>query len=513
VNRILEIFKSWRVIIFVIAIILAVLAINPRFGETGIEIKSIVSNSSAELSGLKTGEIIQTINGEDVKNLGDYQNVILKINPGDIVKLKTEKSEYSFLAEGQNITEIGFEASVIPSSNIKQGLDLVGGVRVLLEPEIEISAQEMDDILTITKKRLNVYGLADILVRETKDLEGNSYILVEIAGATKEEVVDLLEKQGKFEAKIGNESIFLGGTDIKYVERSAQGGAGVRNCDEFQNGWQCSFQFPVTVTIESAKKHMDVTSKLTVELVDNKQYLSKKLDLYLDDELVDSLYISADLQGQEATTFVIQGPGVGRTRDEALLNAVENMKKFQTVLITGSLPVKLNIAKMDLISPTLGQEFFKYAIIALVAAILAVGVAVSVRYRKIKIAIPIILIGLSEIIIILGVAALIQWNLDLAAIAAILASVGTGVDHQIVITDEVLKGEEEGGGNWKEKMKRAFFIIMVAYFTIVVAMLPLWAMGAGLLKGFAIITIIGVSIGVFITRPAYAKIIEELNKK
>jgi len=32
--------------------------------------------------------------------------------------------------------------------------------------------------------------------------------------------------------------------------------------------------------------------------------------------------------------------------------------------------------------------------------------------------------------------------------------------------------------------------------------------GAGLLKGFAITTIIGVSVGVFITRPAFAKMIE-----
>jgi len=33
------------------------------------------------------------------------------------------------------------------------------------------------------------------------------------------------------------------------------------------------------------------------------------------------------------------------------------MKKLQTVLITGSLPVKLNIEKIDTISPVLGDEF------------------------------------------------------------------------------------------------------------------------------------------------------------
>jgi len=37
--------------------------------------------------------------------------------------------------------------------------------------------------------------------------------------------------------------------------------------------------------------------------------------------------------------------------------------------------------------------------------------------------------------------------------------------------------------------------------------------GAGMLKGFALTTIIGVSVGVFITRPAYASIIEILLKE
>ena len=61
-------------------------------------------------------------------------------------------------------------------------------------------------------------------------------------------------------------------------------------------------------------------------------------------------------------------------------------------------------------------------------------------------------------------------------------------------------------------MKKAFFIIFVAYFGTVVAMLPLWNAGAGLVRGFALTTIIGVTIGVFITRPAFASMIEKLLK-
>ena len=66
---------------------------------------------------------------------------------------------------------------------------------------------------------------------------------------------------------------------------------------------------------------------------------------------------------------------------------------------------------------------------------------------------------------------------------------------------------------WKDKIKNAFFIVMASYFTLVVAMIPLMFAGAGLLKGFAITTILGVSIGVFITRPAFAVIAEHLLRK
>ena len=101
--------------------------------------------------------------------------------------------------------------------------------------------------------------------------------------------------------------------------------------------------------------------------------------------------------------------------------------------------------------------------------------------------------------------------LDLAAIAGLIVAVGTGVDDQIVIMEETIS--KKGSGivyNWKERIRRAFFIIFSAYCTIVVAMVPLMFAGAGLLKGFALTTIIGVSMGVFITRPAYAVIIQFL---
>ena len=129
--------------------------------------------------------------------------------------------------------------------------------------------------------------------------------------------------------------------------------------------------------------------------------------------------------------------------------------------------------------------------------------------------IPIMFTLTIEMIMLLGVAALVGWNLDLAAIAGIIITVGTGVNDQIVITDEVLSGGGEVRRivNWKERIKGAFFIVIGAYLTITAAMVPLLFAGAGLLKGFAITTMIGIFIGAFITRPAFAQAVEILLKE
>ena len=188
------------------------------------------------------------------------------------------------------------------------------------------------------------------------------------------------------------------------------------------------------------------------------------------------------------------------------------MAKLQTVLITGSLPFDLEIVKLDTISPVLGQNFTKNSFMVIMIALLGVALVIFIRYRSWKILIPMMVTSISEVVILLGFAGLMQWNLDMAAIAGIIAAVGTGVDDQIVIIDEIMKGKKDMHTNWKARMKRAFFIIFAAYATVVVSMIPLWNAGAGLLRGFALTTIVGVTIGVFITKYAFAAVAERLFK-
>ena len=565
-------FLNWQIIILVIIVFSMIIAINPRLSKEGILVKSV--SGEAYDAGLRSGDIITKVNDIDVKSpeefvsainkLSDFKpkevaietsekkvtynivgslgfktknltiisvekgipveidSVLVSINDRkvasdeDIIKIENElikKVRFSITTKREEIVFLtgktpDISVGKVENSNVKKGLDLVGGTRVLLKPEIELEEKDVEGLTKILSNRLDVYGLSDIRIRPAKDLSGNLFILAEIAGATKEEVTSLISQQGKFEAKIGNSTVFEGGKkDITYVCRDDGSCSGiVPPCSVTAEGSSCRFEFAIRLSPEAAKRQAMVTQNITVGL-DN--FLEKNLDLYLDCELVDSLKISSSLKGQEASQIAISGPGTGADQDSAYQDALKNMDKLQTVLITGSLPQKLEIIKLDSISPLLGEEFTKNIMLTTLFAFLGVLIVMYARYRRLKIVIPILITMLSEIIIILGFAALIQWNLDLVSIAGIIVAVGTGVDAQIVIIDETLR-KESRYLNWKTKIKNAFFIIFSAFATTTVAMIPLWYAGAGLVRGLAFTTIVGITAGVFITRPAFGKIIEKL---
>ncbi len=563
--KIKKIFTNVRFIILLVFLVLAVAAINPRPGIEGVVIMNIITNSSAAEAGIQqppptakpvSRERILEIDNRPVDDVVDYYNYANTLMPNQSVQLKTNKGLYRLTTReeveiiklnetvkkiiqeiitvnetvngviveknktiskvievpktkkiSKGTEDIGIRVFNAPTTNIRKGLDLQGGTRVLLQPEAKLSQQDLDSLIDTMEERLNVYGLSDLIIRDASDLMGNQYILVEIAGATEEEIRTLLAKQGKFEAKIANKTVFVGGKDITFVCRSADC-AGIdpnAGCSSSQGQNFCRFRFSISITLEAAQKHADATKELTVK----EGYLSEKLELYLDDNMVSDLLIGEGLKGSTTTDIQISGSGTGFSQQEALINAMGDMKRLQTILLTGSLPVKLNIVKIDAISPLLGKEFLKNAMMVGLIALISVGIVIFARYRKLQVAIPMVSISISEVIILLGIAALIGWNIDLAAVAGIIIAVGTGIDHQIIIADETLRGR----GiiyDWKQRIKNAFFIIMASYFTVFVALIPLVFAGAGLLKGFAITTILGASIGVFISRPVFARVIEIL---
>lgn len=465
-------------------------------------------NKNALIAGIKENSTLESLNGKSISAKEEFDNTKVKIEPKVELKISTNKGKYSFYA-----SSIEFTVTSIPKTNLRAGLDLSGGSKALVQPERKLTPSEMSDLIEVTQNRMNVYGVSDIVVRRASDLSGNDYMVIEVAGVSPKELEELIGQQGKFEAKIGNETVFVGGQKhITSVCRNDATCSGIRQCDEGADGYYCKFEFVIYLSEEAAKRQADVTSNLAENLTaSGDRILSEPLDLVLDDKIVDSLQISSDLKGKVATQIMISGPGSGATQLDAYQNAEANMKKLQTVLITGSLPFKLEIVKLDNISPLLGKEFVNNLFFAGAAVILAVGLVIFLRYKKLSYAIPMMSIVSMEVFIVLGFAALIRWNLDLASIAGIIAAIGTGVDDQIIIVDEAEYKKVQY--SIKEKIKRAFRMIFGAFATIVAAMIPLWWAGAGMMKGFALTTIAGVCIGVLITRPAFSDIIRQIIKE
>ena len=498
--------KIWILVVFLIFSLLFIFGLPPKAFDSGVIVTEVSSNSTLFDQGLRPGQIIISIDGEEVKDLNSYSEIVSKKFLEGIettLVIKTKEKEYTYY--GNKFPELS--VIEISKSNIKLGLDLAGGSRALIKAENRTLTQsELGDLVDITQNRLNAFGLTDLKVSPVSDLSGNNFMLIEIAGATPKDLRELISKQGKFEARIGNETVFEGGKrDIASVGRDAQN-ARIEGCNALEGGsYACRFSFVITLSGAAAERHAEITGKLSVNSTPQGNYLSERLDLILDDNLVDSLLISEGLKGRVTTQISISGSGEGSNQEEALIDARAQMKKLQTILMTGSLPYKLEIVKLDTISPLLGEEFTDSILLAGLIAILVVAIIIFIRYRSWKASLALIATTASEVLIILGIAALIQWNLDLPSIAGILATIGTGIDDLIVIMDETKTGTML---NIKQRLKRAFAIILGAYFTSLVSLLPLMWAGAGLLKGFAITTIIGISVGVFITRPAFGELLK-----
>jgi preprotein translocase subunit SecD len=553
---------TWKVWLLILVLLSAALLLMPNF-QKGVLIKSVEQNSTEYEQGLRSGMIIISMNGETINNMEDYTRVINSIFPNstDVNKpstviepikqnLNLSKALVNNTSNSSNTSKTNISNETkkndsfakpvvltgktkltittktgdlilyldqspdinianIPTSRLKTGLDLSGGSRALVKAEnITLSGNEINDLVTITSNRLNTFGIADVTVRSVSDLSGNNFMLVEVAGATTSDLKELLSKQGKFEAKIGNETVFVGGEeDITYVARSGDQ-SGIYSCGTFESGEACNFRFAISLSEKAAKRHAEITSKLGID-PSNPEYLDKKLDLFLDDKLVESLFIGKDLKGSETTQVAISGSGTGTSRQEAYDNAVSDMKQLQTVLITGSLPYKLEIVKLDTISPNLGKEFTKNIILLGFIVFVMVSIALFIKYRKVKLTLAVILTMFSEAFITLAIAALIKWNLDAPSIAGIIAGMGTGVNDQILIIDEAVSDKKS---SLKERIKNAFFVILSVFALVIVAMLPLFWAGAGMLKGFALTTIIGVCVGILITRPAFADIVRYIIK-
>ncbi len=394
------------------------------------------------------------------------------------------------------------------TTNLKFGLDFEGGSFVKLKlvnnstPDQPISGQTLEDTKKILETKINEYGLKNTPVNTVRDDQGNAYVLIDFAGIPYDKAMSIVGKQGKFEMRIqtqGNESAFI--LDSKDIQ-----GVSSEPYTQIGEGGEVAYGVNFGLTRAGAEKFQQAAVKYGATTDPENHYIM----MILDDNIFYSRPLSADLASSlktkpEDSLIAMTGPG-----NEGKAFA----KEVSVHMRGGSLPVSVQVVSSGQVPAEQGSMFKAIVIVAMVLAQCAIGAVMYFRYREPRIILPMFLTSIFEVIILLGVAAFINWEIDLPSVAGIIAVIGTGIDQLIIITDEVMTtGRAPTAKKILQKLSSAFKIIVSSAATVVVAMVPLWYMGFGALKGFAITTILGVFIGILITRPAYGRIISDILNK
>ena len=231
--------------------------------------------------------------------------------------------------------------------------------------------------------------------------------------------------------------------------------------------------------------------------------------LVVDDQVVNAFGMDAGLKRDMQAGSWATDPSFRLTTTN-----VSEAQQVAVNLRAGALPARLDVegGTVDSVSASAGQRFKTDSLITGLIAVFAVAGVVFLRYGNPKVAAPMVVTALSEVFVLLGLAAAVGYPLDLSVIAGFIAVLGTGVDDLIIIADEVMsEGDVNSRRVFRSRFRKAFWVIGVAAATTIIAMSPLAILPSlGELRGFAIFTILGVLVGVLLTRPAYGDILRAL---
>jgi preprotein translocase subunit SecD len=481
-ERLISLLKDWRIVLIIILLVFSIVSIYPHVEDGklttnlkfGLDLQTgtwLQMEFKGEVVGFETNQPLEQFIPELEQKL-DADIILVKENQLEIRKSFTrEELQPIFAAAGGTIT------------SYEQG----------------VSKDTADTVKRILENKINSLGTKSATINPLTGLNGvTKYIRVELAGVSLAQAKDIVGKQGKFEIRVqttGNETDHvLFGDSITYVNIPSQNPPG-------SGKWGVSF----TLSDAGANAFRDAAIKSgAVSDPDN-----HRLQMILDNAVVYDAPLSPDLANELQTKPVRElyaSTGAGTA-------GLDSAKNLEIHLRAGALPVDVSVAGAGYTPAAMGDYYKMMVFVMFVVAIMAVGLVIYYRYREPAIVLPMMGTNLAEVIILIGIASWIV-QFDLATIAGIIAVLGTGIDQLVVITDEILhEGKVPSKGLYMKRYQRAIGIIIVAAATVIIAMLPLALMDLGTLRGFAIVTILGVLIGVIVTRPAYGKIIMEILSK
>ena len=189
----------------------------------------------------------------------------------------------------------------------------------------------------------------------------------------------------------------------------------------------------------------------------------------------------------------------------------DEARDLAKILEFGAVPVKFKVATVQTVSPTLGKDSLRAAIISGLIGVLLVMAFFFVYYRMLTI----VVIGglmVSSALLWSIIAFISRSNglaLTLSGVAGIIVSIGVTVDSYVVFFERI-KDELHAGKSLRSSAQRSFTLawrtILAADTVSFLGALVLWWLTVGSVRGFAFFlglsTLCDVIISYFFTRPA-----------
>ncbi|MFC7076724.1 preprotein translocase subunit SecD [Haloarcula halophila] len=371
-----------------------------------------------------------------------------------------------------------------------------------------VTRETRQQMVTSVQDKIQTSALSGGSVQTVSAPGGGQFISITAPGRDREDLVRILEERGIVRM---------------YAVHQADNGTYVReqvlSQDEFAG-----------VASENSQTEGPI-ARVTVEETAAERFSQQMVDAGFDQRRSCTNYNHSDIQQTQGSCLVATlngepfyargvAPGLAQSfrentfkNDPVFVLPAESMdmaREIELNLKAGRLPAPLDFENSQSISldPALAQQFQQNSLITGLLAVLAVSLVVYARYGRKEVAAPMVVTALSEVFLLLGFVAFVQYPLNLSHLAGFIAVIGTGVDDLIIIADEILQqGNIETGRVFQSRFRKAFWVIGAAAATTIVAMSPLMVLSLGDLSGFAIITIVGVLLGVLVTRPAYGDIL------
>ena len=373
----------------------------------------------------------------------------------------------ALFAGGIYTTIFGLDANKAGSaSQIKQGLDLAGGVSITYQVvgDEDPSKEDMADTIYKLQKRVEKYSTEALVYQE-----GGNRINIEIPGVSDANaVLDELGKPGSLVFLDKDKKEVLTGIDVA----NAQAGTTQDNMGNSK------YVVQLTMTKEGTTKFAEATKKAAPN--------HDIIYIVYDDEVVSYPSVNTEITDGNA---VIEG-----------MASFEEADKLASTIRIGGLKLQLEELRSNVVGAQLGEEAVKTSLQAAVIGFALVAIFMIAVYFIPGVA-SVIALGIYVVIILL-LLNLFRDNitLTLPGIAGIILSIGMAVDANVIIfariREEIATGKTVSS-SINIGFKKALSAIVDGNVTTLIAALVLGIKGTGPVKGFAQTLGLGIVVSMF----------------